>query len=676
MAGGRAVTAAVILWGHALAALAFAAAALAAWRRPEGRARAVLAAALLLSGLWALAVAGIDARDLSTRLVEAARNLAWLGFMLLLVRRARAGGWALTAVYAAVATVIIIGAGLAFAESVARPARVQEQLAVARLLFGMMGVAGALVLVQQLYRAADGAARAGVRLIAVALGLMWGADLIVFAAAYVTGVSPVALLGMRGFANTGVALLLATAAQRRDSWSLALSRPAAMRALGAVALVLYGGLVAGLTSAAAQWGGDHARALQAGVVVGSTAALLTLASTSWLGAWAKVKLAKHLFRHRYDYRTEWQRFTDRLGGGGAPLEERVAQAVAELLDAPASLLLTPDVTQAVWRWAAAPAPFDAALADHLATTRRIVELDAVRAGSAPEGGRLPDWMMARADAWALVPLFHGEVLTGAVLLARPPVARSLDWEDFDLLRVAGRQAASYLAEDRAGRALAEAQRFDEFHRRFAFILHDIKNLVSQQQLVARNAERHAHNPEFRADMVATLKDSADRMTSLIARLSQAEPVAAEPLRPIDCAALLRRIAGARRAQHPVEVDGDGSCWAMGHAQRLEQVIGHLLQNAVEASMAGTPVLLSVTGIAGQVAVEVRDRGIGMTTAFIRDQLFRPFASTKPGGFGIGAYEARQLVTAMGGELLVESRKGEGTRFRIVLPAAPALEAAA
>ena len=660
---------ALILWSHALAALAFAAAALAAWRRPEGWARMAFAAALLLSALWALAVAGIDARDLSTRLAEALRNLAWLGFMLALVRRARAGGWALTAVYAAVASVVLMGAGLALAEAVAGLAPVREHLAVARLLFRMMAAAGALVLVRHLHRAADGTEHGGIRLIAGGLGVMWSADFLLSAAAYGAGEWPAALVAARGVADTGAALLLLAAAQRRDSWSLALSRHAAMRALGAVALVLYLGGVTALAGIAAYWGGAHARALQAAVVVGAGVGLLTLLSSSWAGAWAKVKLAKHLFRHRYDYRTEWQRFTSRLGGGTAPLEERVAQAVAELLDAPAALLLTPDGADTAWRWDSAAAPLDATLANHLAATGRIVALDAVRAGAEEP---VAAWMRDRPDAWALVPLLHGESLAGAVLLARPPVARALDWEDFDLLRVAGRQAASYLAEDRAGRALAEARRFDEFHRRFAFILHDIKNLVSQQQLVARNAERHADNPAFRADMVATLKESADRMTTLLARLSQAEPAAAEPLRPVDCAALLRR-AAARQPHHPVEVTGAG--WAMGHGQRLEQVVGHLLQNAVEASGAG-PVALSVAASSDRVAIAVADRGSGMTAAFIRDELFRPFSSTKATGFGIGAYEARQLVHAMGGELLVDSREGEGTRFRILLPAAPALEAAA
>ena len=90
----------------------------------------------------------------------------------------------------------------------------------------------------------------------------------------------------------------------------------------------------------------------------------------------------------------------------------------------------------------------------------------------------------------------------------PAVDRALDWEDFDLFaHRRARQVASYLAEERAQTALAEAQRLrSEFDRRFAFILHDIKNLVSQLSLVARNAERHADNPAFRADMIATLQD--------------------------------------------------------------------------------------------------------------------------------------------------------------------------
>ncbi|WP_375392367.1 XrtA/PEP-CTERM system histidine kinase PrsK [uncultured Sphingomonas sp.] len=667
------MTAALILWGHALAALLFAATALAEWRR--GRAgRGAFVAALLATALWALAVAGIDARDLAARLAEAVRNLAWLGFAFTLVRRTRVAGWALAAVYAVVALVMVTGAGLAAAEAVTH-GDAAAALATARLVFGMMAAAGALVLVRQLHAAAL-AGRSGVRPVARALALIWAADLVLSAAAYADTGWGTALVAARGLAVAAAGLLLAVTAHRRDDWTLALSRAATMRALGAIALVLYLGAVSGLARLAGALGGDYARALQAGVVIGAATALATFASTTWLGAWAKVKLAKHLFRHRYDYRVEWQRFTDTLAGDGAALEERVVEALAKLLDAPAGLLLTADAAGEAWRWEPAPAPLDPPLAERLRFTRRIVELDAVRAGRAPEDAAVvPGWMLARADAWALAPLVHGDTLAGAVLLARPLVDRALDWEDFDLLRIAGRQVASYLAEARAADALAEARRFDEFNRRFAFILHDIKNLVSQQQLVARNAERHAANAEFRADMVATLKDSADRMTSLLARLSSRETGTTEPLAPVDCAALVERIAHGRRAQHPIMVEAE-SGWATARPQRLEQALGHLVQNAIEASAAAVPVTLRVRAADGRVTVDVVDRGPGMSAACIRDQLFRPFASSKPGGFGIGAFEARQLVGAMGGTLAVESREGEGTRFRITLPAAAALEVAA
>src|SRR5205823_3993400 len=132
---------------------------------------------------------------------------------------------------------------------------------------------------------------------------------------------------------------------------------------------------------------------------------------------------------------------------------------------------------------------------------------------------VPVWMLAERGIWAGIPLLHHQRLTGVVLLGAPEYRRALDWEDFDLLRTAGKQAASSLAEALGQEALADAQRFEEFNRRFAFIVHDVKNLVSQLSLLSRNAERHADNPEFRADMIATLKGSVGKMNELLARLA-------------------------------------------------------------------------------------------------------------------------------------------------------------
>src|SRR5690606_19382205 len=129
------------------------------------------------------------------------------------------------------------------------------------------------------------------------------------------------------------------------------------------------------------------------------------------------------------------------------------------------------------------------------------------------------------------PRFRSRLL-GVVVLARPAFARTLDWEDFDLLRVIGRQLASYLAEQASQDALGEAQRFDEFNRRIAFVMHDIKNLASQLSLLARNAEKHAEKPEFRADMLLTLKKSSEKLNALLARLGRYGPQPGEAVASI------------------------------------------------------------------------------------------------------------------------------------------------
>lgn len=676
----------LILWGHALAALGFAALTLAWSRRAAavGLHSRMLVAALAVTALWALAVAGIGEADLVTRVVQSLRNLIWLAAMLVLVRRTGAGVAAVYALYAATATVSALAIGCALLETLPFAATTLATLADLRLIARMLAAVGGLILVHQLAFVGRERERGRIVLIAAAIATIWGLDLLVAAADWGWGASP-GVVVVRGFALTAATVLLAVPLQA-DRRGLSLSHDVAMRLFVATAIAAYVGATLLATQVAGRYAGDAARVAQTAIVLGATTALMTLLSTPWLRAWTKVKVAKHFFDHRYDYRAEWQRFTATLGSpgeGADPLDRRIVRAMAELTGSPAGLLLIPAgmalEAGAAWHWPEHPpeaAAGDSALFAYLAATGRIVALDQVRRGDAPEGegAAVPAWMCTQDEAWALVPLLHGTSLIGAILLARPAVDRALDWEDLDLLRVAGRQAASYLAEDRAHAALADAARFDEFNRRFAFILHDIKNMVSGLSLVARNAERHADNPAFRADMVETLKDSAARMNALLARLSQHHRSLPEPLQPVDVAVLAARLAGARRAQHVIEVAGQGT--ALAQPGRLEQLLGHLLQNAVEASPTDAPITIGIATEGARVEIDVVDQGCGMSAAFIRDQLFRAFSSSKPDGFGLGAYEARELASAMGGTLTVTSREGAGTRFRVTLPAATALEAAA
>jgi signal transduction histidine kinase len=143
----------------------------------------------------------------------------------------------------------------------------------------------------------------------------------------------------------------------------------------------------------------------------------------------------------------------------------------------------------------------------------------------------------------------------------------------------------------------------------------------------------------------------------------------EKPRPVDLAEILQRIAAAKaddRAAYRLE--GALGLRAQGHEDRLERVVGHLVQNALDATpLQGGRVEVRAFEEDAFAVIEVSDNGVGMTPEFIRDKLFRPFQTTKTHGMGIGVYESFQYVNAIGGRLHVESASNAGTTFRVLLP---------
>ncbi|WP_157216289.1 XrtA/PEP-CTERM system histidine kinase PrsK [Flavisphingomonas formosensis] len=678
----------IILWSHAAAAALYAA--LAIWqlrRQQQGLQLRMLAFAFAITCAWSLIVAVVGPQAIPAQISESARNLGWLGFMLVLLTKAQEDDRrpAIVLLYALLSLVIVAQCVVdLLPRLVGEGASPDKAFFFAGLVLRMTVAIGALLLVHNLYTAAAPEARWGIRLPMVSLAAMWTYDLNLYTVAYLAHGWSSELFAGRGIAMLMLAPLFALGSRRNAKWKMRLSRAAAFQTLSLVAIGGYLVAMVIVTRLMQFIGGDHAQLAGVVTIFVMTIAAFLLLPSGRMRAWLKVTIAKHFFQHRYDYRTEWLRFTDTLGLPGttaAPLDQRVIKAIADITESPGGLLLSVEesgglATAERWNWAMVHPPAhagNAALVHYLAETGRIVELDMVRAGIG-EGARreaplVPDWIMAEPRAWAAVPLVHFQRLVGVVLLERPRVDRTLDWEDFDLLRVAGRQAASYLAEARGQEALSDSKKFDEFNRRFAFIMHDIKNLVSQLSLVARNAERHADNPEFRADMVATLKASVGKMNDLLARLSQHNKGRAEEPRPIALKALAEAVAAPRRGGHAIAVEGRADVIAKADPVRLEQALAHLVQNAVDASPADVAVTLRIEPRGGDATIDIIDRGAGMSPDFVRTRLFKPFSSTKQGGFGVGAYEARTLVATMGGRLEVESREGEGSRFSIVLPLA-------
>jgi putative PEP-CTERM system histidine kinase len=484
-------------WSHALAATAFAAVLI--WRIIEPSrqpAQKLMLAGLAITACWAW-LTGITDGSALARYAETARNLVWIGLLYALSTSSDERQRGVGLVYAAVAAVL----GLQFVVTAIVVLNPSSAILATSALLRITVAAGALILVHNFYAQAAPVTRSHVRFTMLGLAAMWLFDLHYHTMRYLDleGQAP---QDWRGLFMTLAAPLFALGARDDKAWRVKLSRSASFQSFSLLAICAYFALMAilatALRSSTFSW-------TSAGAVV--VMAILTVAGMVILPSrrargWIKVKLAKHFFEHRYDYRSEWLRFTATLGRSGetkGALSERVIQAIADIVDSPGGILLNADPTSlaviANWNWPstmpdAAKLEGGQAFWNAIGNNGRILEFEAIRGGYAQAPDKalpVPAWLGDEASAWIAVPLVHEQGMVGLVVLAAPDFRRPLDWEDFDILKTAGQQAASSLADARSQEALATAQKFEEFNRRFAFILHDIKNLVSQLSLLARNA---------------------------------------------------------------------------------------------------------------------------------------------------------------------------------------------
>ena len=427
--------------GHALAALLFGILTVEEARAARReRHRWALAAAYAATVVWAIASAAMVPTALAAGYAETVRNVAWLGFMFALLRRGEGDRrmWSLRAVYAA----LLLVAGLQIGIGVLSPylgtdSNIDALLLQATFVMRMMFAIGALVLVHNIYTAAATGARAGIGLPMTALALLWAYDLNLYTLSYLADGWMEWLVALRGIAVAGIAALFALAARRNQSWSIRLSRTVAFRSLSLGIVAAYLLLTIVLSALLESIGVSGAAMVQVGSLVLAAIAAIIILPSAQLRARLRVLLSKHMFAHRYDYRAEWLRFTDTLGRPGdapAPLDVRVVKAIADITEAPAGLLLIPDdaglAARAGWNWDMSLVPAFVPGEDLVALLAqgRILELDPLRSetnDSADEARAIPAWILADVTNWAIVPLIHFDRLAGAVLVARPPIARTL-----------------------------------------------------------------------------------------------------------------------------------------------------------------------------------------------------------------------------------------------------------
>ncbi|WP_432377875.1 XrtA/PEP-CTERM system histidine kinase PrsK [Duganella sp. P38] len=600
--------------------------------------------------LW-LAVALLEAP-------EALRTGCWIALLLLLA----GAGWRLVA-----AAMLLPLATLAAALHGEASPLLRAALPLASAVLGML-------LVEHLYRGAAQNARWGIKFACLGIGALFAYDFYLYSDAMLLRRVNQEIWAARGIVNALSAPLLAIAIARGPAWTpgLHLSRQIMFHSAALLGAAMY--LMAMALSA---WylryvGGAWGALMQLACLCGAGLLLTAVLFSGAMRARLKLFISKHFYQGRYDYREEWQRVTRALADDAGGLSERAIQTVAALVESPAGILWLrsdDDVCRPAthWNWPLPQAEegADSPLCDMLAGRGWVIDLaewrlDASRYDDLP----VPAWAQ---ELWLIVPLMLERRLFGFICLAPPRTPLQLNWEVRDVLKIAGSQAASYLAHRASADSLAVARQFESFNRMSTFIVHDLKNLMSQLSLLLANAEKHQSNPAFQQDMLDTLSHSLTKMKQLLLKLRRND--APEALAPLRLDALLMRIVQNYAASEPrpsLELRAAGLT-VLADGQRLERVIGHLIQNALDATPRAGRVSVRMAANGDAAIIELTDTGHGMSEQFIRERLFQPFVSTKAAGMGIGVFESREYLREIGGQLQVASVPSQGSTFRVMLP---------
>ncbi len=540
-----------------------------------------------------------------------------------------------------------------------------------------------LALLEQLYRNTDSEKRWGIRYICFAFAGIFVYEFYLYADALLFHRIDAELWSARPWIVAVVSPLIAVSAARNPKWSLDVyvSRQAVFHTASLVCAGVYLLLMSIAGFYIKEYGGDWGKVAQAVFVFAAIMFMLLIMLSGKIRAWLKVTLSKHFFNYKYDYREEWIKFNATLTALDdiLPIRSRAIKSIAQIVESPAGILFTKNQSndyEATANWNT-PAPEisvikkDVQLTLFTEETGWIIDLYDLKQDKGKCKELKLDEKLFKDEYRFIVPLLNDDELYGFIVLIQPRSKLVLNWEDIDVLKTAGNQVASYLAQYDANNQLTISRQFEAYNRLSTFVIHDLKNLVGQLSLLSSNSKKYRYNEEFIDDAFETVENSVDKMKHLLEQLRSG--IDKEVVGILDLNVLLekvlqsRKAAGGsvkfRKAENPLLVSAD--------KDELATVIEHILQNAIDATAyigEDADVSIDIMESGNFAIVNIEDNGEGMSREFIRDRLFSPFDTTKgDSGMGVGVYQAREYISKIGGQIEVNSEVGEGTVFKLYLP---------
>lgn len=555
-----------------------------------------------------------------------------------------------------------------------------------RFLMMTMVALETLILLELLYRQA-GENRWSYKPLILFLGATNLFEFVTYANATMVSQLEPTYIGARGFIYAVMLPLLVLAIRRIKHWGVDIfvSREVVLHSS---LLLVAGGylLVMALAGYAIRFvGGSWGATIQIVLVVLSLVLLITLLISNSFRTKIKVFITKHFFANQFDYRIEWLKLTQSLEARREmQLEEVYSTALRGILraiDYDSGMMVRVNKRELNVLAEQEHAPLTdnertllALLVDYCRKRDWIIDIEELRCQPYVYEGLKVNHALLNDCAFQLVlPVYRDNSLWGVVILntvEREP--RRLNWELRDYLSAVTAQAFNYVFHYEAAKELAENAQFAAFNRMSAFVVHDLKNVLAQIDLILCNAAQHRNNPEFIDDTFETLQHTKIRMEKMLRQLTDKNAVKETYSQRCKVSALISDIIEQRCAgQKPkpvVEVRSEQE--VMIEDDKFGNVIYHLLSNAQQATEASGDVRVIIEQSSDNtwLLIKIEDTGTGMSEAFIKERLFKPFDTTKGNaGMGIGAYDAKNYLQRIGGKLEVQSEEGVGSVFTLYLP---------
>ncbi len=648
--------------------------------------------AMLVSACWAVIASQIALHKepylLSYQIFEILRYIAWYVFLFKLFDVALSGDashhaqkqgyrkfvrWALP-LSVGFAALLLLNEFLV--ATVALPGQFVFGI-VGNVILALIGLA----IIEQLFRNTSPHYRWATKYLFFGAGGIFVFDFYLYADALLFRSVDQGLWEARGVVHVAAVPLLAISSARNKNWSLNIfvSRDIVLNTTAILSGGFYLLAMAGAGYYLREFGGDWGKVGQVTFLTLAVVFLFVVLTSSQVRAKTKVFLSKHFYKNKYDYRIEWLRLTEdlKVDLDNKEHNKTVIEAMAHIVDARAGSLWLRDEKgdyKNVDSWQSGLQEHvlagDASLITFMDKKGFVINLKELSSHADEyKGLSLPDWLLQTSQPWLIVPLHGIHVLQGFVVLASPLIDRAINWEDRDLLKTAAKQITSYLTVLTTSAQLAEAKQFEVFTRLSAYMVHDLKNIAAELELIAINSKKHTSNPEFIEDAFDTVENAAADINRLLAQLRNRR-VENEKKMLVDLVELVTEVIETRKHLLPApqfRVLSESGMVSL-EKQRFANVLAHLIENAQQATPDDGEIIVTLSSTEKMHIIGIKDTGHGMDDDFIRNRLFKPFDTTKGNaGMGIGMYESREFIRQLGGDINVQSNPGKGSIITLHIP---------